>query len=223
MSYSTDADVLPLLPSGGLPNPARVARANATGDYVELDQHGFTAGQAIVFSADEDYSVPTGITAGTTYYVVALSSSRFQVSATEGGAAIDLTSAGDNFAVWSELPIAAWREVAARIIDGLVPDHKRPIGLDDEGNYPPVVVQAEAELAAAYGVSRTAGADGADRFDAKIEAIRIRLKDWAKSYPLRGAAQSRTSPANLAIVSSASRTDARGYVRRADDGTEVLP
>lgn len=220
MSYSTDADVRPLLPSGGLPNAARVATANATGDYIELGQHGFDDDQAVIFSADAGYSVPTGLTAGTTYYVIVVSQSRFQVAATAGGAAINLTTAGDNFAVWSELPIAAWRAVAARVIDGLVPDHKRPIGLDDDGNYPPVVVQAEAELAAAYGVSRTAGIDGMDRFDAKIESIRARLKDWAKSLPLRGSAQTIASPANLAITASAGAIDPRGWATR---GNNVLP
>jgi hypothetical protein len=222
VSYSTDADVLPFLPSGGLPNAARVARANATTDQIELDQHGFAAEQAVEFSADADYSVPGGLTAGTTYYVVAVSTSRFKVSATPGGSAIDLTSAGDNFAVWSELPFEAWRTWAQSIVDGLLPPHVVPIVPDDNGDYPAVVVASEAELAAAKGLSVTGGAE--IDLGAKIDAIRIRLKDWAKGIPLRGADRSRTSPANLAIVGTVPTTG-RGsaWVRTASDGSEVLP
>lgn len=220
MPYATNADVLPFLPSGGLPNPARVARANATGNFVELDQHGFIDDQEIVFSADSGYSVPGGLTAGTTYFAIFVSSSRFQVAATAGGSAIDLTSAGDNFAVWSELPFAAWRNWAARQIDGMLPAHVVPIVPDDDNAYPAVVVTAEAELAAAMGLSVTGGAE--IDLGGKIDAIRIRLKDWVKGLPLRGEARSRTSPVNLALTSTANAADSRGWVRTCG-GSEVLP
>lgn len=220
MAYSTPADARPFLPSGGLPNPARMATGNATGDYVELDQHGFVAEQAVVFSADDGYSVPGGLTAGTTYYVVELSSSRFKVSAAPGGSAIDLTSAGDTFAVWSDLQWAAWIEWADRMVDSFLPSHVVPV-VQVSGAYPAAVVMASAELAAAMGLSRTGGAE--IDLDAKTEAISTRLTRWAKSLPIRGESRSVTSPANLAIVSSASASDgSRGWVRRCN-GEEVLP
>jgi hypothetical protein len=51
--------------------------------------HGYTAGQSIVFATTG--ALPTGVTAGTTYYVIAtgLTTTTFQFSATLGGAAVD--------------------------------------------------------------------------------------------------------------------------------------
>ena len=52
------------------------------------------AGDMVVFSTTS--ALPTGLTAGTTYYVIAagLSSSQFEVSATSGGSAINTSSGG---------------------------------------------------------------------------------------------------------------------------------
>lgn len=51
--------------------------------------HGFTAGSTVVFATTG--ALPTGLTAGTTYYVISsgLTANAFQVSATLGGAAIN--------------------------------------------------------------------------------------------------------------------------------------
>jgi hypothetical protein len=56
--------------------------------------HGLTAGAPVVFATTG--ALPTGLTAGTTYYVVAagITSTTFSVSATPGGAAINTTGAG---------------------------------------------------------------------------------------------------------------------------------
>lgn len=61
---------------------------------VTWDNHGLPANTAIVFSTTG--ALPTGITAGTTYYVrsTGLTADTFQISATSGGAAIATTSAG---------------------------------------------------------------------------------------------------------------------------------
>lgn len=60
---------------------------------VTLTDHGYVAGQEIVFSTTG--ALPTGLTAGTVYYVLPLtptpSASSFQVSATPGGPAINTT------------------------------------------------------------------------------------------------------------------------------------
>ncbi len=57
--------------------------------------HGLEAGQPIVFS-NEGGALPTGLTAGTVYYVVAagLTANAFSVAATPGGVAVDTTGAG---------------------------------------------------------------------------------------------------------------------------------
>ena len=86
--YCATADVSAFLPSGGLPNPARVAEANASEDVIVCDGHGLVVGTAVTFRAEIAGSLPSGLTDGTTYYVQAVvSSSRFRVSATSGGAA----------------------------------------------------------------------------------------------------------------------------------------
>lgn len=61
----------------------------ATPAVVTLAGHGFLAGTPIVFSTTG--ALPTGITAGTTYYVIAagLTTDTFEISATPGGAAIN--------------------------------------------------------------------------------------------------------------------------------------
>ncbi len=56
--------------------------------------HGMTGGEPIVFTTTG--TLPTGLTAGTTYYVLAasISSTTFRVAATPGGTAINTTGAG---------------------------------------------------------------------------------------------------------------------------------
>jgi hypothetical protein len=72
----------------GLWNP-QSGTAQATGDTVTLASHGLTNGQKIVFQAGY---APAGLTANTTYFVVGATTNTFQVAATSGGAAIDITS-----------------------------------------------------------------------------------------------------------------------------------
>ena len=87
MSYSVLADVTAFLPSGGLPNPARVAYGYASSDEIESAAHGLADDDAVTFRAETGGSVPTGLTAGATYYAIVTSVDRFGVAATAGGAA----------------------------------------------------------------------------------------------------------------------------------------
>lgn len=59
---------------------------------IKTNQHLLTVGEEIVFAADSG-TLPTGITAGTTYFVAAdgFNSVEFKVAATAGGAAINFT------------------------------------------------------------------------------------------------------------------------------------
>ena len=214
MAYCAYSDVVPFLPSGGLPNYARTCEGSASGDYIESNAHGLTDDAAVTFRAEVGGSVPTGLTEGTTYYAIVVSSSRFKVAATAGGAAINLTSDGDNFVFSAELPWASWIEWADRQIDSFLPPHVVPI----VEPYPAIVVTASAELAATYGLSRTGGAT--IDLGGKLDQIGQRLARWAKGIPLRGSARSNTSPVNLAITASAGAVDPRGW---AVNGNEVLP
>ncbi len=73
---------------------SQVTISVATPGVVTWTGHGFVAGQPIVFSTTG--ALPTGLTAGTIYYVVSagLTADAFSVAATPGGAAIDTTAAG---------------------------------------------------------------------------------------------------------------------------------
>lgn len=212
-AYCVRADVLAFLPSGGLPNPAREATASASGDYFVCDQHGLIDDQTVTFEAATDGSIPTGLTAGATYYVIVVSTTRFKVSATEGGAAVNITTAGDNFTVFAELPWDSWMEVAARDCDSFLPAHVVPV----VAPYPQVLVTANAELAAARGLIATASAS--IDLGVKLDAVGARLTRWAKTIPLRGTSRSVTSPTSLAITASAGATDPRGW--SGDDATRI--
>lgn len=63
----------------------------ATPAVISWTAHGFSAGQRVQFTTTG--SLPTGITASTTYFVLAsgLTANAFQISATDGGAAINTT------------------------------------------------------------------------------------------------------------------------------------
>ncbi len=66
--------------------PATISIASPA--VVTFNGHGFVAGQPVTFTSTG--SLPTGITAGTTYYVLAsgLTANTFQISATAGGTPI---------------------------------------------------------------------------------------------------------------------------------------
>jgi hypothetical protein len=70
-------------------NMRTVTMTIASPAVVTLATHGFLAGQAIQFFTTG--ALPTGVTAGTTYYVSAtgLAAGTFQFSATRGGASVN--------------------------------------------------------------------------------------------------------------------------------------
>lgn len=59
---------------------------------ITITSHGFVNGNKLTFSSST--TVPAGLTAGTTYYVVNAAANTFQVAATVGGAAISITDVG---------------------------------------------------------------------------------------------------------------------------------
>lgn len=65
-----------------------------TGDTITSASHGFIDDSRVMFFAYETASLPTGLTEGTRYFVINAATDTFQVSATQGGGAVDLTAAG---------------------------------------------------------------------------------------------------------------------------------
>jgi hypothetical protein len=66
-----------------------------TGDLFTCDAHGYANADRVVFwDLGAGSVLPTGITEGTIYWVISVSGDTFQVSTTQGGAAVTLTSDG---------------------------------------------------------------------------------------------------------------------------------
>ena len=69
--------------------------ATDTGDLFTSYGHGLANNDRVVFTAPPGGTLPTGITAGTIYHVISVTADTFQVSATQGGAAVALTANGE--------------------------------------------------------------------------------------------------------------------------------
>jgi len=195
------------LPRGGLPNPARlVDSVNSAGDTLSLDEHGWLGGEAIAFRADVGGSLPLPLVDGTTYYALRVSVSLFQVAATSGGAAINLTTPGARVLVIESLPLLPAIMWASAIIEDNVPGHVIPF----VSPIPEIVKMTCAELA----IGKLMARQGAqpESLRAIVADAQMRLKRWATGIPVRGT----TAPtrANLAVASSAAYRDTAGWRSR---------
>lgn len=68
--------------------------ALAADDILRCAGHGYIAGQRVRVAVSANVSLPTGLAAATDYYVVNPATDTLQLSATSGGAAIDLSADG---------------------------------------------------------------------------------------------------------------------------------
>ncbi len=68
-------------------------------DYVASTAHGFADGTVVYFSAT---TLPTGISSATAYYVRDAAANQFKVSLTNGGVAVNITTAGSEVTVSAE-------------------------------------------------------------------------------------------------------------------------
>lgn len=93
----TAGNFLGMTPNGGS-TPKQFTLDDATADTFESPAHGFVNGDAVVVWAVSGLSLPTGVVEGTVYFVVTATTDDFQLSATSGGAAINITAIGGGFA-----------------------------------------------------------------------------------------------------------------------------
>ncbi|MCB1833937.1 MAG: hypothetical protein KDH19_10965 [Geminicoccaceae bacterium] len=77
-------------PIGG--SGSKEVQVDTTADTIVSEGHGFSNGDRVVFY---NGTAPGGLTAGNEYFVVGSTADSFQVSASDGGAVINLTSDGD--------------------------------------------------------------------------------------------------------------------------------
>lgn len=64
---------------------------SVTNDTITITSHGLTNGDPVQFTTTG--TLPTGLSTGTTYYVVSATANTFKVSTTSGGSAVDITAA----------------------------------------------------------------------------------------------------------------------------------
>jgi hypothetical protein len=78
---------------------------------------GVAVNDRVVFAAVDSSTLPTGITAGTSYFVITLSTNDITISLTQGGAAVTLSSTGDGL-VYKSTPIAITSGVTPQLGTG---------------------------------------------------------------------------------------------------------
>jgi hypothetical protein len=79
---------------GALQQTAKTFTALLATDVLTSPAHGYADGDRVVLYEGLGGAMPTGLTAGTAYHVRDSATDSFKVSATSGGAAIDLTGSG---------------------------------------------------------------------------------------------------------------------------------
>jgi hypothetical protein len=77
--------------NGGVVYPFYAAN---TGDLFSVDAHGYSNGDQVYVHAVSGSALPTGVAAGTIYFIVTVSGDTFQLSATSGGSAIAISTDG---------------------------------------------------------------------------------------------------------------------------------
>lgn len=194
------------LQPGSLANPARHVYSVTPGtDVLTADNHGLSTGDTVTFRADTiGGSLPSPLTAGTAYYATRINDSRFSVSATPGGSAIDLTTEGENVLVATEINYTAAILFASEVINNSLQAHIVPI---DESAIPEIVRMTCAELAIGKLMSKYGSAPAT--LSTAVDAAQKRLERWSRSVPVRGV----NSPprAQRARAATAPYVDVKGW------------
>lgn len=211
MPYCTASDLTAHgAPRGATPNQGRVLDS-ATGSVCTLDLHEFQTGDEILFTPAGDGTMPTGLSAGVTYYAQRESEHTFRVRATAGGAAISFDPAEDPLMVVAPLNRDAAIEWADRMIDDMVPGQAVPF--DDLALYPdgvPAIVRMTSAELAAHKLLAMMGA--ASRSLAEVaDAAAKRLERWSKGLAVRGTPEATRT--QLAVAATAPYADTRGWSR----------
>ena len=81
-------------PNGPASNNPQAAYAEATSDEIRLDGHGLSDNDRVFIMPLAD-AVPGGLSETVLYHVITSDADSFQVSLTQGGAAVDITADGD--------------------------------------------------------------------------------------------------------------------------------
>lgn len=83
-----------LLYWGWLGNDAGHVFTATVADVLTSPSHGFSNDDQVRVMAVPGATLPTGLSAGTTYFVISVSGDTFSLSATQGGSAVNITASG---------------------------------------------------------------------------------------------------------------------------------
>jgi len=209
--YCSRGDVNELVSAGEIEGSSRIAAsATAATDTITLNGHGLETDSQVMVRAAEGGTLPSPLTEDTVYYAIRISNAKFKLAATEGGAAINLTTDGSGeLVVIREPPYDVVIEEWSRWADSFLP-HQAPL----EPPIHPLVRRLVAKLSA-YELFRLDGKRSESFESVKLDAVKS-FERLGNGVPLRGAAA--TASSNLAVTSSSSATsDPRGW------GSGTLP
>jgi phage gp36-like protein len=184
------------VPRGGIPNPARLCYPSASTDIITLDGHGFATDAELLFRVESGGTMPSPLSAGTTYYAIPLTSDTFKVSTSAGGSVVNLTTAGTSVLVSTPLPIDAAITWASDLIDNMLVGNSTPL----TAPYPAIIQVACAELAAIRLMQLTGGAT--IPLTEKLAQTQKLIDRFAKGIPIVKSASQKSG--NLAVIRSGS-------------------
>lgn len=213
-AYCTPANVYEWIPRGSVSAQALlVAAVDVSTNTFTLNGHGLSTGDALTFRAEAGGALPSPLVAGTVYYAIVLTDSTFQISTTVGGAAVDITTAGENVVAVVALPWTRWIESASAEVEQILPAHCVPMSAP----YPEPVISYTAGLVAGKALA-FCGVSSAS-IETGLERVRRELDQWRKNVPIRGAIV--PPSANLAVRATTTNTDPRGWCNAA--GEKFIP
>jgi len=210
MDYCAQSDVYRFVPPGMLSVPARmIATGDAAANTLTLQGHGMVDDSPFTLRIEAGGSMPSPLVAGTTYYAIVVDADTFQVAASAGGSAINLTTIGLYVLFVQQIPWAGLITECSAVVDQTVIGHVVPL-VNDDGTIPEPIRSYTAVLLAMRAMA-FCGRD-AQSLQTQLEFWSKRADKWAVGVPLRGTKV--PTSANLAITKTSSQVDPRGWEAR---------
>lgn len=207
--YCSRSDVYNVgVPRAALTRAARqIESVDATASILQQGGHGLKANDAVQFTASGSGVLPAPLALITIYYALAIvladgttDENRFQVSATSGGAAIDLSTVGTppfSLVVPTGPTIDSYIESFSRWVDSIIPADAVPLVSPI-----PAWIRNLVALRTAIATARSLGkAVGPEVSKAEDDSVKDAMR-LAPGVPLRGDATAQ-KPTMSAIVQSA--------------------
>jgi hypothetical protein len=211
--YCSRSDVTRRLPPGTLMSLAGLSASSLAGtNAITYDGHGLETDDPVTVRALDGGTLSAPLAAGTVYYVRRLSNSAFELAATAGGSAIDLTTDSSTLVVARDPDFDLFIEFYSRWADTSLPAHLVPLGRTEPVH--PLIRGLVADMVAER-MFNVSGQPSSEAMKSLEVATAAQLARFALGLPLRGAAT--TVSTNLSVSLAAGTLDPRGW------GSGTLP